>query len=141
MHDKALKLLFENINSTSCDFLINKISPSDLVIDKVYKISNVRKIITRYGPNILCKLENAGQLFLPKRIAEELTCSKSITKILQYYHSTSNLIERQQLMQFLQNNLNLYTQKIRDISCLSASHDKKSSKIVFQKFNYTFKTK
>ncbi|KAJ8677364.1 hypothetical protein QAD02_013151 [Eretmocerus hayati] len=55
------------------DFL-PAIKPNELVPGRRYRISDMRKMNTRYGPRVIADIDKTTQVFLPKRIGE-LICN------------------------------------------------------------------
>lgn len=59
-------------NSAQCCFRA-RIKISDLEIGKRYKIEEIRRIKTQFGPAILIGIENQRNFFLPKRCINHFT--------------------------------------------------------------------
>ena len=70
-----------------------------LTIGEKYKILQIKKIATRFGPRVVCTLEGKGDLFLPKRLEkdfdEDIICylldGKGSFVISMYFNNTSIL--------------------------------------------------
>ncbi|KAJ3655914.1 hypothetical protein Zmor_015021 [Zophobas morio] len=44
----------------------------ELTVGAKYKILQIKKISTRFGPCVVCRLEGKGDIFLPRRLEKDL---------------------------------------------------------------------
>lgn len=66
---------FSKLNSVArCETPLGKsVKAADLGIGTAHRISDVRRVETRFGPSVIVVLEDLGDLFLPRRFAKTLT--------------------------------------------------------------------
>uniref|UniRef100_A0ABD2WJ11 Uncharacterized protein n=1 Tax=Trichogramma kaykai TaxID=54128 RepID=A0ABD2WJ11_9HYME len=58
---------------------------TDLVVDHDYKVTAIKKAVTKYGPKIVIQLDQEFQMFLPKQVSDALLDTYSAIKIENLY--------------------------------------------------------
>ncbi|XP_023317288.1 uncharacterized protein LOC111694218 [Trichogramma pretiosum] len=58
---------------------------TDLMVDRDYKVTAIKKAVTKYGPKILLQLNQEFQMFLPKQVSDALLDTCSAIKIENLY--------------------------------------------------------
>lgn len=69
---------FERINrvlSSTSGRELTKLS--DLEVGRFYRVDNIRKVDTRYGPKVVADIENNQYVYLPARASEEILMDES----------------------------------------------------------------
>lgn len=60
----------EKLNAIARGAFLPTIKVTDLEKDQLYMVTKLRQVTTKYGPKVVAELDEAVQVFLPKRLCE-----------------------------------------------------------------------